>query len=162
MQKSYLVIGQVIGQAANKYLERRVANHRRDHAGHISRIAEAWHRLVISRSSDFQRLTLEHDAVKGHGRCRFIDGSELEEGEVFVQINLHGDHRHAFGLRQTGQTHLLVEKVHHWRLHLLFCLKAKMKCWCELCSGLKCHLRAWWLLLKLRMVCYQHTIFLTA
>ena len=37
----------------------------------------------------------------------------FEKGEVLVQIDLHGNHWIAIGLRETGEVHLLIEEFHH-------------------------------------------------
>lgn len=38
--------------------------------------------LVVVRPSDLQALTLEDDAVKGHGLGRLVHRAELEEEQV--------------------------------------------------------------------------------
>ncbi len=37
----------------------------------------------------------------------------LQERKVLVQVDLHSNYGTSFALSQTGQVHLLVEKVHH-------------------------------------------------
>lgn len=98
-------------------------------------LGESGQRPVVVRPSDLQRLTLEDDAVEGHGlrglvhRAELRDkeqlqtpagggggggaGTNLQEGEVLVLVDLHRQDRVAQGLGESGQAHLRVEELRH-------------------------------------------------
>lgn len=71
------------------------------------------HRLVVMWSTNLQTLSLEVDAIKGHGLRRLVNRAELEERKVLVQVDLARQHWISCSLCQSGQVHLLVEELHH-------------------------------------------------
>jgi hypothetical protein len=51
------------------------------------------------------------DSIKSHSGGGLINGAEFDEGEIFVQIDLTGDHGVASCLRQTTQMHLIMKRT---------------------------------------------------
>lgn len=51
--------------------------------------------------------------VECHSLCCFVNGAELQEGEVLIEIYLTCQDWVADSLSQAGQVHLLVEELHH-------------------------------------------------
>lgn len=64
-------------------------------------------------AANFQRLTFESNAVEGHCLRRFVNRTKLEEGKVFVEVDLTGKHGIAKSLTEAAGVHLRVEVVHH-------------------------------------------------
>lgn len=62
--------------------------------------------------SYLQTLPFEVDTIESHGLCGLINGSELQECKVFVQIYLARENWVAGGLCQAREMHLLIEKLH--------------------------------------------------
>lgn len=71
------------------------------------------HGLVVMRTADLQALSLEVDAVESHRLGGLVNGAELEESKVLVQIDLACENGVAGSLGQSGEMHLLVEELHH-------------------------------------------------
>lgn len=95
---------------------RGVGHYGADHPGrHVDGgvLGHTRHGLVVVRPPDLKTLTFEIDAVEGHRLRGFIDGPELQEREILVQVDLTGQHGVAGRLRQPRQVHLLVEELHH-------------------------------------------------
>ncbi|GMR53022.1 hypothetical protein PMAYCL1PPCAC_23217, partial [Pristionchus mayeri] len=111
-RRSHLLVVEVSGKTSDEDFVGRV-NHDVRHGHSRVGVVSRGHWLVVSRAANLQLLTHEVDPVEGHAYSGLVDGTELDEGEVLVQIDLAREDRIAGSLCQTTQVNLLVEEVDH-------------------------------------------------
>jgi len=111
----HLVLPQVVGQTTDEDLVLWILHNSGNNAGQVHGwlVCRSRKRLVIARPSNLERLVHEVYSIKSECLWRFIDGPELQEGEVFVQVDLHGQDGVSWGLGEACDVHLVVEELHH-------------------------------------------------